>query len=87
MLRQTPAKGSPLLKIARRISPGWGASGLERAKSRVRFPLGSRTEMCAFWASARALGKARRTERGGGYVFMWWREAVRGDEPEVIEDG
>lgn len=49
---------------------------MERAKSRVRFPLGSRTEMCAFWASARALGKARRTERGGGYVFMLGREAV-----------
>ncbi len=76
ILRQTPANGSPVLNIARRISPGRGASGLERAKRRVRDPVGSRTVMCELVASKSGSGKARRADGGGGYVLIGLGDAV-----------
>ncbi len=56
MERQTPANGSPDLKVVRRMSPGLGTSGLEREKRRWREPVGSRTEREEAVRSAMAKG-------------------------------
>lgn len=64
--RQTPAKGSPDLKVARRMSPGLGTSGLERAKRRWREPVGSRMEREEAVTSAMAKGCLFLLEGGGG---------------------
>ncbi len=65
MLRQTPEKGSPVVNVVRRMSPTRGASGLERAKRRVREPVGSR--VVVMWAVLMAsMGKGWRVLVGGG---------------------
>lgn len=70
MLRHTPANGFPSLNVTSRISPGRILSGLERAKSRCRAPVGSRIERWDLLTSAMGSGKRLRVEGGGGYVFM-----------------
>ncbi len=66
MERQTPANGSPDLKVVRRMSPGLGTSGLEREKRRWREPVGSRTEREEAVRSAMAKGWLFLVEGGGG---------------------
>lgn len=70
MLKQTPANGSPFLKVASKISPAQGASRFSRENSRCREPVGSRDVRCDSVTASRAFGKRRRAEGGGGYVFM-----------------
>lgn len=64
--RQTPANGSPVRKVARRMSPGLGTSGLEREKSRWREPVGSRRERWEAVKEAMAKGCLFCVEGGGG---------------------
>lgn len=66
MERQTPANGSPDLKVARRMSPGLGTSGLEREKRRWREPVGSSMEREEAVRSAMAKGWLFLVEGGGG---------------------
>ncbi len=64
--RQTPAKGSPDLKVTRRMSPGLGTSGLEREKRRWREPVGSRTVREDWVRAAMGKGWLLAAEGGGG---------------------
>lgn len=66
MERQTPAKGSPVVNVARRMSPTRGVSGLERSKRRVREEVGSRVARCWVFHSVRGCGYLLRREGGGG---------------------
>lgn len=46
---QTPAKGSPVLRRTRRISPTFADSGLALENRFVRAPVGSRSWIWSFW--------------------------------------
>ena len=70
MERQIPEKGSPVLKVARRMSPGLGLSGLSFAKRRVRLPVGSRAGRWMACQSARGKGYFRAVEGGGETALM-----------------
>lgn len=66
MERQTPAKGSPVRKVVRRMSPGRGQSGLRRSKRRRREEVGSRVCRWAVVTAVRGKGWRRVAEGGGG---------------------
>ena len=67
---RTPLKGSPVLKVAIRMSPDLGLSGLSFAKRRVREEVGSRVGRCMFCQSWRGNGYLRAVEGGEGMAFM-----------------
>ena len=66
MLRQRPEKGSPVVKVVRRISPTRGQSGLEGEKRRVRAPVGSRVWMWDSLMAEMGKGCCFAVEAGGG---------------------
>lgn len=70
MERQTPLKGSPVLNVASRMSPGLGLSGLSLAKRRVREDVGSRVGRWMFCQSWSGKGYLRAVEGGEGMAFM-----------------
>ena len=64
--RQTPEKGSPVRKVASRMSPSQGRSGFVRAKRRWRAEVGSSSVRCVAVMAAMGKGCLRAAEGGGG---------------------
>lgn len=71
----TPAKGSPVFRRTKRMSPTLAASGLVREKREVRAPVGSRREI---WEDVRSLMGSLNLEAGeaGGAMALIFRRTV-----------
>jgi hypothetical protein len=80
----TPAKGSPVFRRTRRMSPTFADSGLVREKRFVRALVGSRV---VIWDAVKALMgslQAAATEGGGGITFIFLGTVIELESVEEI---